>query len=166
MAITDLLPRRRNQEQTAIQRCNQDPLATLQQEMNRLFDEVFTRPLDMLTFGGQETSFIPSLDVFESDSEVIVTAEVPGRDEKDIQVSVTRNMLTISGEKVTEREEKKGQYHRMERARGSLRREVLLPCDVASDKAEAVFSQGVLKVTLPKPPELVRKTKRIAVKKA
>lgn len=166
MAITDLLPRKRNQEQTAIQRRSQDPLVTLQQEMNRFFDDVFTRPLDMLTFGRQESGHIPSLDVFESESEIIVTVEVPGLEEKDIQVFLTRNMLTISGEKVTEREEKKGQYHRTERECGSFRREVLLPCDVEFAKCEAVFKQGVLTVTLPKPPGLVRKAKHITVKNA
>jgi len=109
---------------------------------------------------------MPRVDIVETEKDIKVSAEIPGMDEKDIRVQLNGDVLTISGEKSSEHEEKEGQYHRMERTYGSFRRDLQLPTDVDGDKVEAVFSRGVLTITLPKPTETLSKVKKIEVKKA
>jgi HSP20 family protein len=107
--------------------------------------------------------FTPSVDVVESDNEVKVIAELPGLDDKDIDVSLSDDTLTIKGEKKHENERKGRDYYRMERAWGSFSRSVALPCEVVSDKAEAVFDKGVLTISLPKSGEAAAKSRKIKV---
>jgi len=92
----------------------------------------------------------PAVDIFEEKGEVVVRAEVPGIDKKDIQVSVSDNILTISGEKKQETKEEKKDYHRIECSYGSFCRRFRLPQDVESDKAAASFKDGVLEIRLPR----------------
>jgi len=168
MPITDLIPwkkkevaRREGEEelQTA-----DYPFLTFQQEMNRLFDEFFKGTgLDTLgVFEGWDL-LRPPVDVTETDKEIQVTVELPGLDEKDIHVSLVRDVLTISGEKKQEKEERQGDYYRAERSYGSFRRSIQLPSQVQADKVDAVFRKGVLTVILPKT-EAAQKRKKIAVK--
>lgn len=93
--------------------------------------------------------FAPRIDVVEREAEYLVTAELPGLEEKDFQLEVHQNLLTLSGEKRAEHEEGKG-WRWSERAYGRFRRSVQLPAEVAADKASAAFRNGVLTVTLPK----------------
>jgi len=95
-----------------------------------------------------------------------LTAELPGVDEKDVQVTLEDNILTIKGEKRTEREEKKGGYHLAERSYGAFQRAFEVPASVAADKVDATFAKGVLKVTLPKSEAGQSKARRIDVKAA
>jgi HSP20 family protein len=135
-----------------------DPFATLQREMNRLFDT---------TFAGQPASaavLAPAIDIKETDKAVEVQAELPGVDEKDIQVTLENGVLTIKGEKKTEKEETKKDYYLSERSYGAFYRSFELPAAVESDKVNASFSKGVLKVTMPKPAGAQAKAKKIDIK--
>jgi len=102
------------------------------------------------------------VDVVETDKEIRVTVELPGLDEKDINVSLARDVLTISGEKKQAKKERRGNYYRAERSYGSFRRSIQLPTQVQADKVDAVFRKGVLSITLPKT-EAAQKRKKIAI---
>ncbi len=165
MAITDLIPWKREEQRVPVRREESYPLQSLQQEMNRLFDEFFNR-LNLTPFRMLEEQwdvFSPRVNVVENDKQVKVSAELPGLDEKDIDVSLSNNVLTISGEKKEETEDRGKNYYCMERSYGSFRRSIPLPCEVDSDKADATFKNGVLTITLPKTAEAQRR-KKIAVK--
>ena len=156
MSISDLIPWKKKeptqrQKERAIQTSDQ-PFLTFQQEMNRLFDDFFGRSA-LEPFGAfrQEwDAFSPRVDVAETDSEIVVSAELPGLDDEDIEVSLARGLLTISGEKKQEKEKKDRDYYRVERSYGSFQRSVALPSEVDANKVDAVFRKGVLTVTLPK----------------
>jgi HSP20 family protein len=139
-----------------------DPFVSLKR-MNRLFED-FSRGVDLEPSARRTGAFEPRVNVAESDREIKVSAELPGIDEKDIDISLSENELTIKGEKKEEKEEKKENYYRMERSYGSFSRVIPLPCKVDSDKVEAQFKKGVLNITLPKSPEAVKESKKIEVK--
>lgn len=105
---------------------------------------------------------MPAVDIEETDSEVIVTAELPGLERKDFEVELQSGRLVLRGEKKTQREEKKSAYYYAESSYGSFYRAVPLPCEVEADKAEASYKHGVLRVQLPKSEEA--KARRINVK--
>jgi HSP20 family protein len=92
---------------------------------------------------------MPALDVFEKDGKLQINAELPGMQEKDIEIEVTDDTLTISGEKRDEREVKEDNYYRSERSYGSFRRQVGLPAGADTDKVDATFKDGVLKIAIP-----------------
>jgi HSP20 family protein len=120
----------------------------LRREMDRLWEDYFgsgRRGLQPL-----QTEFAPAVDVKETAEAVVVKAEVPGMDAKDINISVTGDVLTIKGEKKSEREEKEENYHLVERSYGSFSRSMVLPAAVDLDKIEAKYDKGVLTVTCPK----------------
>lgn len=138
-----------------------DPFTSLQKEMNDLFDNFFTRDEASSSTGG----FMPEVDLTETDKEIRVSADVPGVDEKDLDVSLKDDMLTIKGEKKAEKEEKsEGRYY-MERTYGSFERRVALPCDVEPDKVKAEYKKGVLNITLQKSAKAAN-AKKIAISAA
>ncbi len=122
-------------------------IASLREDMDRLFDSFFGRPLDLER---REGIWSPLIDIEENDSEVMVKVEVPGMSKEDIKVSVTDNALTISGERKHESEEKGKTFHRIERAYGKFYRTISLPAEVNHDKVKASYKEGVLTITLPK----------------
>jgi len=137
-----------------------DPFAVLRREIDGLFDGFLSG------FGAPARgleAFNPSVDVAENDKEIRITAELPGVEEKDVEVSLSGNGITIRGEKRAEKEEKGEERYRLERSYGAFRRSFSLPCEVDAGKAAASFKKGVLTVTLPKSAEAA-KTKKIAVK--
>jgi HSP20 family protein len=136
-----------------------NPLFALQQEIDRLF-EGFTRGFA----GFPAREMMPSMDLSETDKEIEITTELPGLEEKDIELNVADNILTIRGDKKNEREETKKDYHLVERSYGSFTRTVQLPDGVNADSIKAVMSKGVLKVTVPKPAPA--QTKKIDIKAA
>ncbi len=136
-----------------------NPFSALQQEIDRLFDG-FSRGFS----GFPAREMMPSMDLSETDKEIEITAELPGLEEKDIQLNVADNVLTIRGEKKNEREETKKDYHLVERSYGSFTRAVQLPEGVNADGIKAVMSKGVLKVTVPKPAPA--QTRKIDIKAA
>ena len=144
------------------------PIASLHREMDRLFEDFFRSgtlaPLWPELKGNGK--LIPRVDVSETDNEVQITADMPGMEEKDIEIELRAGALAIKGERKVEEEEKKKEYHRVERAYGVYQRIVPLPCEVDEDKAAASFAKGVLTVRLPKAPSEQEKVRKIAVKAA
>jgi HSP20 family protein len=165
MVAKNIIPEKREGGKAEIVRRGDSDLMRFRNEFDRLFDDFFRDPFGLMPFRHVEVEFLPRVDVVETDKEVKVTAEIPGMEEKDVEVSLDKDILTISGEKTSERNEKDGQYHRMERTYGSFRREIQLPSEVDAEKVDAVFSKGVLIVSLPKPAESVSRVKKISVKK-
>lgn len=106
----------------------------------------------------------PSVDISETETDLFVTAELPGLEVKDVNVSISGDLLTIKGEKKKEKEEKDEHHHYVERFSGSFQRSVRLPVDVKSDKVEASFKKGILKITLPKAEEARKKSIEVKVK--
>ena len=127
-------------------------MVTLRERMNKLFE-------DMAASRGEEkdlatSSWAPAVDIYETESEVVLTAEIPGIEEKDVEIKVEDNTLTLRGERKFEKETKEENYHRIERAYGSFFRSFTLPNYVDQDKIEAEHENGILKVRMPKRAEL------------
>jgi HSP20 family protein len=168
MALSNLVPfKKGNKDALARFRREADPLAAFQRQMNRLFEDFFGQSA-LQPFTGWDRwmeEFTPRVDISENDKEITVTAELPGIDEKDIQVSIQDDLLTLRGEKKSEHEEKDSQHYLMERSYGTFSRVIPLPAEVDDSKAEAVFKNGVLKIRLPKTSAESSKTKRIEIKR-
>jgi len=175
MANKSLIPWRRGKESSLEVRRERDPYRSIQQEMNRLFDEFFELPKgspfgspfglrSLNTFEGFE-DFTPRLDVYETEKEINIRAELPGMEEKDIDISLHNNVLTISGKKESEEVEKGKSFYRRERSYGAFQRSIELPDEVDETKIEANYDKGILKVTVPKPAEAVSVARRIKIKK-
>lgn len=139
------------------------PVDMFRDEMNRLFDSFF-RGFDVEPFDARGTSFSPKVDVVETVSEIRVSAELPGMDEKEIELSMNKDSLTIKGEKKIEKEDKGKDYYRMERSYGSFSRTIPLPVAIDSEKVSAEFKKGVLTILLPKSSKATQDTRKIAVK--
>lgn len=136
-------------------------------EMERLFDNYFSRGwlrpfhLDWPSRAELAAPFegkMPKVDVIDREDEIMVKAELPGVEKKDLDVSVTRNSVTIKGETSHEEKEEKGDYFRSEISRGSYSRTLSLPADVDEGKAKAAFKDGVLELTIPKLEEAKRRS--------
>lgn len=161
---------RREEEQQ-----QEHPAYSMQREMNRIFDDFFRSwdmPLmgrsfgDLSPFGTfEQSAAMPRIDVHETEKELRISAELPGMTEKDIDVSLSKDMLTISGEKKQESEENVKGWYRMERCYGSFTRSISLPCEVDQDHCQASFKNGVLTVTLSKSPQAQARVKSIPIKK-
>ena len=162
MTMRDLIPwgrGGRSQVPSLFSNDGPSPFLQLHREMNRLFDDAFRSFDSPALFGGMPNW--PSVEVSEDDDEVRVSAELPGLDEKDIELLVEDNGLTIRGEKRSEQEDK--ERHFSERYYGRFERRIPLGFEVDESKAEASFKNGVLTVTVPKSEEVQRKTKRIRI---
>lgn len=161
--IKNLLPTVWRRSESPLRRAEENPLFALHREMDRMFDNFF-RGFDLSPFDNERGAFYPSVDVREDEKEVTVRAELPGMDEKEIEVSVTDNGLTIQGEKKFEKEEKgDGNWHR-ETSYGAFRRVIPLPEGLDMEKVDARFKNGVLTITLARLEEAKAKGKRIAIK--
>lgn len=139
-----------------------DLLAT-QKEFDRLFREAFTPG-----FGEGEIStrtWAPPVDIFENENNIVLKAELPGVDPKDVEVRVEDNTLYLKGERKFEKETKEENYHRVERAYGSFARSFSLPNSIDADKVGADYKDGLLTLTLPKREEAKPKTIKINVSK-
>jgi HSP20 family protein len=132
-------------------------LTRMQDEMNRFFDDFFGEQRRGLAEG----AWLPSVDVSETDSELMVRAELPGMSHEDIEINVQDNILTLKGEKKQEKKEEKENFHRLERSYGGFSRSFSLPAGVKPDDIKATFKDGVLQVTMPKAEEA--KAKKIAI---
>jgi HSP20 family protein len=164
MNISDLVPWKARQGSQALERrAAADPFLSLQQDFERLYNEFF----DLAPWSGGDglNAFNPRVNVTEHANAIEVTAELPGLDEKDVDISLSRDILTIKGEKKEEREEKQANYYRTERVYGSFCRTIGLPAGVVDvDNVEASFKNGVLTITLPKRPQAEEVSRRISVK--
>lgn len=159
MSFKSLLPIGRDR---SIAGTDHHPFTSLQREIDRLFDD-FTRGFPSFS-RGVAPALVPSMDVTETDKEIEITAELPGLEEKDVQVNVADNILTIKGEKKVEKEEKDKNYRLVERSYGSFSRTLELPDGVNTDGIKAGIAKGVLTVTIPKPAPA--QAKKIDVKSA
>ncbi|MDP3895289.1 MAG: Hsp20/alpha crystallin family protein [Mesorhizobium sp.] len=151
------------------------PFNDLRREIERLFDDFhplgFGLPtsrsmfdLEMPRLGGAAWPIAPAMDLVEKEKEYEITAELPGIDEKDVEIKLTNHTLTIRGEKTEEKEEKEKDFHLSERRYGSFQRSFRLPDGVDADKIEASVTKGVLKVKLPKTADAQKADKKITVK--
>jgi len=134
-------------------------LVTIREKMNRLFEDAVTgrsEERDMVS-----SSWTPSVDIYEDGNNLVLTAEVPGIDEKDIEIKVEDNTISIKGERKFEKETKEENYHRIERSYGAFYRSFSLPHYIDQDKIEAEHENGILRVTMPKKPELKPKSVKI-----
>ncbi|MBW5440365.1 Hsp20/alpha crystallin family protein [Bradyrhizobium canariense] len=160
MALRDLIPWNNGSRNMAAQRGEAgNPLLALHREMNRLFDDAF-RSFDLGPFGSSTAMGWPNVELDESEKEVKVVAELPGLEQKDVNVELANGVLTISGEKKSETEDKERLFS--ERYYGRFERRIPVD-DVDQDKVAASFNNGVLTVTLPKSPAAQQKVKRIAI---
>jgi HSP20 family protein len=152
------------------------PLESLRREVDQLFKDFGLRSLrapfghadvDVEPFWRGEITWgkMPAVDFVDNDKSYVVTAELPGMSESDVDVKYVDGMLTIRGEKKEEKEEKKKDYYLAERRYGSFQRAFQVPNDVDADRIEAAFKNGVLTVTLPKSAEAVKSEKKIEIKK-
>ena len=153
MSIRDLIPWSRQENKVPAQvsaaGAASDPVLSLHREVNRLFEDVFRGLL------------APSVELAETDKEIRVTAELPGLDEKDVEVIVEEGVLTLRGEKKSEVEDKDRGYS--ERSYGRFERRIGLPKGIEQEKASATFKNGVLTVTEPKSASAAESVRRIAV---
>ena len=132
-------------------------MMSLREAMDRLFDDAYTHPL---SYGEVSTS--PAIDMYQTSDEVVVKAALPGLKAEDIDITVTGETLTLSGEFKQETEQKNANYHIHEHHSGSFKRSVLLPTDVQANKAKADFENGILTITMPIAEEV--KPKSIMIK--
>jgi HSP20 family protein len=139
-------------------------LVTLRERMNRLFEDAVstarTEEKDMIS-----SSWAPAVDIYEDEKQLVLTAELPGINEKDVDIKIEDNTLSIHGERKLEKETREENYHRIERAYGSFYRSFTLPNHIDQDKIQAEHENGVLRIIMPKKPELQpRKVKILKTK--
>jgi HSP20 family protein len=148
---------------TALAPRRENPLFSLQEEMNRLFED-FTRGFHKPLWLEPVSDFNAKVDMKDNEKNVEVTAELPGVELKDIEVRLEDNSLVIKGEKRSEKEEKDKNYYRMERSYGSFYRVLPMPCAIDKDSVDASYKDGVLKVSLTKSKEALSNGKKIQIK--
>ena len=171
MALRDLIPwsRQENRLPVAVEPARENawephPLFSLHREVNRLFDDVF-RSFGVPAFAGfDRVAHWPRVELGESDDEIRITAELPGLDEKDVEIMVEEGALTLRGEKRTEVEDRENGYS--ERSYGRFERRIALPLAIERDKAQATFRNRVLTVTLPRSASANANVRRISVNAA
>lgn len=133
---------------------------TLRDRMNKIFEDMVAisrgEEKDLMS-----SSWVPHVDIYETENEVVLAAEVPGVNEKEVEIKVEDDTLSIKGERKFEKETKEENYHRIERSYGSFYRSFTLPSYVDQEKIEAEYENGVLKVHMPKKPELKPKKVKI-----
>jgi HSP20 family protein len=162
--LGSLIPWRDKSNVPARQDDHLDPFVSFRREVDRMFDDFFggAFPRFPVAFGAGSIS--PTIDIEDNEKELVVTAELPGLDAKDFEVTLSGDVLTIKGEKRDEHEDKKGGSHYVERRYGSFTRSVRLPFEAADQAVEASYDKGVLTVRVPKPAGFAKQSRRIEVK--
>jgi HSP20 family protein len=138
-------------------------LNTIQNEMNRLFNNFFDAPTGR-SANGTTRRWIPAMDLAETAENYVLRADLPGLSDEDVNVQLEDNVLTISGERKTEQNTQEEGYHRLERAFGGFSRSLTLPDGVDPDSVRAHFDRGVLEITIPKPEQ--KKPRQVQIKLA
>ncbi len=165
MFKTSLAPWRRPLGLLRGERDEEHPMEAFHREVDRLFED-FWRGFELPMLGRLErpmAGMTPRMDLTEDEERIRVSVELPGMDEKDVEVVLGDNVLTIKGEKKAEKEEAEKGYAYKERSFGSFRRSIPLHTEIVTDKVEATFEKGVLTVVLPKTPEAKKAYKKIPV---
>ena len=161
MTLRNLIPSF-SKKRVPVRYTEDNPFNLLHEDMNSLFENFF-HGFNVEPFGRYSESFNPDVEVSENEKELKITAELAGLDEKDIDVSLSHDTLTISGEKKEEKESKEKGYYLKERSYGSFTRSIPLYSEVETDKIDAHFKKGVLTIKLPKVKRAVEEKKKIAV---
>jgi HSP20 family protein len=138
-------------------------LTTLQHEMNRLFSSFFDAPAGGNGGSGALRRWVPAMDLVETDDHFVLKADLPGMSEEDVAIEVEGGVLTLSGERKAEHEEKREGFMRVERSFGAFRRQLTLPDGVDPDAVQAAFDRGVLEVRIPKPEQAKPRKVQISV---
>lgn len=125
-------------------------MGEMQNEINRLFENFGSRP----AMAGGERTWLPTVDVHETKDDIVLSFDIPGVSEKDVQLTITGDLLTLKGERRFDRESNENTYHRVERLYGKFERSVQLPMTVQTDKVKATYRDGVLEVKLAKADEV------------
>jgi len=165
MNFRNLIPTRRNSYNTP---AHYDPDASffIGEDMNRLFNHLSRDFFNNTSFDFRPVlahSCVPKVDVTETENEFLISAELPGMDEKDIDITVDDGVVTLKGEKKMEKEDQQKEYYRVERSYGSFQRSFQIPESVDPDKIDASFTNGVLTVKMPKAPEEKKEVKKISI---
>lgn len=164
MALEHFNPMKKKGQQLAARREPENPFFALQHRMNRMFDDFLGEPFDLFGMREQANVFMPPMNLSETEKEIIITADLPGVEEKDLDISVTKDELTIKGEKKSESEEKGKDFYRMERSYGSFSRTIALPKGIDESKINAELKKGVLRLTIPKTAESAVERKKVQIK--
>jgi HSP20 family protein len=136
-------------------------LNTIQNEMNRLFNNFFDQPAQSGRGNGTARRWLPAMDLVETGERYLLRADLPGLSDGDVNIQLEDNVLTVSGERKAERQEQQEGYYRLERAFGSFSRSLTLPDGVNADAIEAHFDRGVLEISIPKPEQKKPRTVQI-----
>jgi HSP20 family protein len=137
-------------------------LNTIQNEMNRLFNNLFDAPTGGSGSGTQARRWIPAMDLVETTDHYVLRADLPGLGDEDVNVQLEDSVLTISGERKTEQHTEPEGYYRLERAFGGFSRSLTLPDGIDPDSIQAHFDRGVLEITIPKPEQ--KKARQVQIK--
>lgn len=163
MATKNITTQARNSKNLSARSKEEYPIVSYLQEMNRMMENFF-QGFGLAPHQERPGAFIPSMDMLDAGKEIKITAELPGMEQDDIDISITKEMLTIKGEKKEEKEEKGKGYHRTERSYGAFNRTVSLPVEVDVNKIEATFKKGILTIRLPKTEKVLREAKKVSIK--
>jgi HSP20 family protein len=161
--IKDLLPWHKKNSFPVEVRKDNDVIGEFQKQMNKLFASFFDDESFLFPSLGSQSSFVPRFEISESDKGIDITAELPGVEEKDIDVSIDGNVLRIKGEKRVEHEEENKTCSISERSYGSFQRSFSLPDGLDLEKIDAKFKNGILKMFLPKTEESKKNVKKIKI---
>ena len=166
MSMLELVPWRKDTKQMTRELAD-DWLMPLHHQIDRVFTDFIGADFPRLARTRLDGGFSPDMDVSETDRQLEVTAELPGMDDEDIEVTLTGGMLTVKGEKKseTEEEDKDKHHYRLERSYGAFRRSFRLPPELDADDVSASFDKGVLKVTVAKKEAAESATRKIEVRK-
>lgn len=168
MTFRDLIPWNRDRRDVArtIASMSDNPFLSLQRDLNRVFDSFWNETGALMPFSENFAAAMPRTDMSETDTSVDVSVELPGMSEKDLDVSITKDSLTVHGEKKAEKTTDKKDRYLSERSYGVIHRVIALPDGIDSAKAEATYKNGVLTVHLPKTAEAREQARRIDIKTA
>ncbi len=165
MVLGNLIPFKKANRTIQVRPSDELSLTGLQRRMNRLFEDFFSdwgfEPSGGLSLSEQD--YVPAVDVAETDKDITVTAELPGMDQKDIEVTLNEDVLTIRGEKKQEKEHKDARCYHRECSYGAFVRSIQLPSQVNQDQVKASFKKGVLKIQMPKLESETSKSKKITI---
>ena len=165
--IRSLVPWRGGSQSPAARDDFFDPFLNFRREVDHIFDSFLEGfGARSAAAGNGWLSLAPAVDVAKSEKELVITAEMPGVSEKDVEVTLTDDLLTIKGEKKAEREQKDGNYTYAERRYGSFSRSVWLPFQAGDVEIDAKYDKGVLTIRVPKPADAQKAARRIEVKAA
>lgn len=166
--LGSIIPWRDKSKVSVAQNDAWDPFVTFRREVDRMFDDFFhdVGSHALPSWDTRPPAVSPIVDVDDDDKELVITAELPGLDEKDLEVTLAGDVLTIKGEKKAETEKKNGGSYYAERRYGAFSRSLRLPFEAKDGDIDAHYHKGVLTVRVPKPAEAQRSVRRIPVKAA